>query len=157
MMAASQFASLKSCDHLSASPFTSSQEARLVLAWLSEEMLQVKVEFPSGAEQETGWGMRAKAQPRWRNISGGVKNLKGQDQHLHLTVRYCKGNINWKELSPLTKPGFVFAVFVQGAVLQLFIVFVSPHGYLSIFISISWYCLWKIDSKAGLSAGGKSL
>lgn len=64
MMAASQFASLKSCDHLCASPFSSCWEARLVLAQLSEEMLQVKVELPAWAEPRRGRGTSAKAQPR---------------------------------------------------------------------------------------------
>lgn len=130
MMAASQFASLKSCDHLSASPFSSSWEARLVLAQLGEEMLQVKVELPSWAEPSRGWGTSTKAQPRRRNISGGVKILKGQDQHLHVAFTDCqvlqesKGNINWRGLSLLTSPDFDFAVFAQDVVLQSFIILI---------------------------------
>lgn len=56
MMAASQFASLKSCDHLSASPSAGSSEAGPVpvvgaaLAALGEGLRRVKVELPSWTE-----------------------------------------------------------------------------------------------------------
>lgn len=79
MMAASQFASLKSCDHLSASPFAGSSEAGpvpavgAVFASLGEEMLWMKVELPSWTEPKRGRGRDAEAPPRRRNISGGAK------------------------------------------------------------------------------------
>jgi len=68
MMAASQFASLKSCDHLSASPFAGSPEAGPVpavgVASLGKEMLRMEVELPPWPEPRRGWGRDAEAQPR---------------------------------------------------------------------------------------------
>lgn len=95
MMAASQFASLKSCDHLSASPFAGSSEAGPVpavgaaLASLGKEMLRVKAELPPWTEPKRGRGGDAEAQPRWRNISGGGKIEKGRIQRLHVAFAGC--------------------------------------------------------------------